>query len=106
MITCPSFAFFIPGETGRISPDSPLWHRPLSEDSAAFSKTIQAIGVASGPELTIGDYFTAARTFLEKGDCHLLSKALSVMAGRGAVTPSRRWNSSLKNMALSIILYG
>jgi hypothetical protein len=67
----PGFSFFVPGESGQISPESPLWQRPLSGASFDFSKNIQAPG-SRGPGLTpdrvplsIGEYFTAAKTFLE-----------------------------------------
>ncbi len=81
MIPRSSFLFFIPGEDGRISPDHDLWSLPLSGNSSGFSKDIQNRELVSKPGLTIGEYFTAARNFLEND--HLLENALSSMEGRG-----------------------
>jgi len=83
MSTGPSFIFYIPGETGPISIESPLWHLPLAGNSADFSKDFSAADAATGPGPTIGDYFTAARAFLEKKNSRLLEAALSVLAGKG-----------------------
>jgi len=83
MSTCPSFKFYIPGEKGPVSFESDLWHFPLSGNSGEFLKNVQAPGVVTGPEPTIGDYFSAARTFLEKENGQLLYAALSLMAGKG-----------------------
>lgn len=84
MIPHPSFLFFIPGEDGHISPDHDLWYLPLSGNSSGFLNTqntepSSGEGLTSG--LTIGEYFTAARIFLEND--HLLDRALSSMEGRG-----------------------
>lgn len=83
MSTCPSFKFYIPGAKGPVSCESDLWHFPLSGNSGEVLKNVQAPGVVTGPEPTIGDYFSAARTFLEKENCQLLARALSLMAGKG-----------------------
>lgn len=79
----PWFTFYIPGEKGAISFESDLWHLPLSGNSGDFLKNIQVPGVVTGPEPTIGDYFSAARIFLENENCQLLDAALSAMAGKG-----------------------
>jgi len=79
----PSFKFFIPGETGQISPGSPLWSMLLSGNCADFSKNVPITGRLPGSEPTIGDYFTAARAFLENGDCHVLETALSAITDKG-----------------------
>jgi hypothetical protein len=83
MSTCPSFKFYIPGAKGPVSFENDLWHLPLSGNSGEFLKKVQAPGVVTGPEPTIGDYFLAARTFLEKENGQLLATALSLMAGKG-----------------------
>ncbi|MCP4719139.1 MAG: hypothetical protein GY860_06750 [Desulfobacteraceae bacterium] len=83
MSISPSFSFFIPGEKGSISPGSPLWQLPLSGNYSGFSKNIQATDAVKESGLTIGDYFTAARTFLESKNCNLLASALSALAGKG-----------------------
>lgn len=83
MNTCPSFKFYIPGEKGPVSFESDLWHLPLSGNSGEFLKNIQAPGVVAGPEPTIGDYFSAARIFLERENGQVLATALSLMAGKG-----------------------
>ena len=51
--------------------------------SLDFSKNAPISGRSPGSEPTIGDYFTAARTFLENGDCHVLGTALSAIADKG-----------------------
>lgn len=79
----PGFKYFIPGEKGQILSESPLWSRLLSGNCADFSKTVPLPGRSPGAEPTIGDYFSAARTFLENGDCHVLEVALSAIAGKG-----------------------
>lgn len=81
----PCFSFFIPGQEGRITPDTALWHMPLSGNSSSFLNKGQPLGKDRGAEITIGDYFTAARTFLaasEAGGCALLEKSLSAMTGK------------------------
>ncbi|MCP3943876.1 MAG: hypothetical protein GY710_20685 [Desulfobacteraceae bacterium] len=82
MSPCPSYSFFIPGENCRLSPGSSLWHLPLSGNFSGFSKNVPALDFIRGPELTIGDYFTSARGFLEND--HLRAGALSVMAGEAS----------------------
>ena len=83
----PGFKYFIPGEKGQILSESPLWSRLLSGNCADFSKNGPIPGPipgrSPGAEPTIGDYFSAARTFLENGDCHVLEVALSAIAGKG-----------------------
>jgi hypothetical protein len=87
-VICPSFEFFIPGEKGQIFPDSPLGTLLLSGNCADFSNKIRGPGLSPGSEPTIGDYFSAARTFLENGDCHVLKAALSASVGKGQDFPS------------------
>ncbi len=87
MSISPSFSFFIPGEKGSIFPGSPLWQLPLSGNSSGFSKNIQVTDAVQESGLTIGDYFTAARTFLENKNCNLLAAALSDLAGKGENGP-------------------
>jgi hypothetical protein len=82
MSTCPLFKFFIPGHKGPLSPQSPLWQLPLSGKSADFLKNVQVPDIDAGPEWTIGDYFSAARSFLEAKNGQLLAAALSLMAGK------------------------
>ncbi len=77
----PCFSFFIPGEDDQVSPDSPLWHVPLAGNSSGFSKNVQAPDAARGSDLTIGDYFTAARAFLEND--LLLALSFSALAEKG-----------------------
>lgn len=79
----PCFKYFIPGEKGEISPDSSLWPRLLSGNCADFSKNGPIPGRSPEDEPTIGDYFRAARIFLENGDCHVLKLALSAIADKG-----------------------
>lgn len=80
----PCFSFFIPGEEGRINPDNSLWHLPLSGNSSGFlKKTPDSV---QGSDMTVGDYFTAARTFLaesEEGGCNILGAAFSAMTDKG-----------------------
>ncbi len=81
----PCFSFFIPGEETQITPDTDLWHRPLSGNSPGFLNKHLPPGRVTGAEMTIGDYFTAARIFLassEEGGYPLLGNALSAMAGQ------------------------
>ncbi len=76
-----SFLFFIPGEDGRITPGSSLWDLPLAGNSSGFSKNVQVLDAAQGSDLTIGDYFTAARAFLEND--HLLASSFFATAEKG-----------------------
>ena len=69
MIHCPDYSFFISGEERQIFPDNPLWQRPLSGNSSNFlpndlSKNIQTRPVTQISEITIGEYFIAAKNFL------------------------------------------
>ncbi|MBA3009766.1 MAG: hypothetical protein KKF12_12895 [Proteobacteria bacterium] len=79
----PVFSFYIPGEDGCIGPDSFLWQMPLSGKSSGFLKKGQGEKSVRGPVLTVGDYFTAAETFLQKADGRMLFEAFSAMAGKG-----------------------
>ncbi len=87
MSISPSFSFFIPGEKGGISTGSPLWQLPLSGNSSGFSKNIQVTDAVQESGLTIGDYFTAARIFLENKDCNILAVALSALADKAKNDP-------------------
>jgi hypothetical protein len=93
MTHCPGFSFFISGEEIEIFPDNPLWHLPLSGNLPGFlkndvSKKTQVKSVVKTSDITIGEYLTAARTFLTKyedgQDCHLLSSSFAkITKGRG-----------------------
>jgi len=94
----PFFSFFIPGEDDRISPDSSLWRMPLSGNSSDFLKNVQNADTAKKSALTIGDYFTAARIFLEND--HRLESALCAMTDKG-------WEDlSIKEVELSLEKHG
>ncbi len=100
MSTCPSFKFYIPGEKGPVSFESNLWHLPLSGNASELLETVKVPGVGTGPEPTIGDYFSAARTFLEEENSQLLAAALSLLAGKGGE------NDPIQEVALFLEKHG
>ncbi len=71
----PSFRYLIGGAEEEVVPGSPLWESPLPMDRHHFQDGGKS--VPAPIDFTHGDYFTAARRFLEEDGYSLLSKALT-----------------------------
>lgn len=99
MTFCPDCSFFISGEERQISPDNPLWQRPLSGNSLDFFKNhlsknvqtnpvqispVQTNPIAQASEITIGEYLKAAENFLTRpaygGGSNILASAFAGIA--------------------------
>ncbi len=76
MMKAPLFRFFISGEKKEVSMDSDLWKLLLLGDKAWVSESKSSNKTSSSLDITIGDYFIAARKFLSRNDFSLLKKGL------------------------------
>lgn len=93
----PNFQYLLPGECRPVSETSPIWDTPLPADRH-WGETSP-----TGPHPvhpTYGDLFTAARTFFESDQFHLLAKAVSSQEARH-ISPSEIWQ-----IDISLIKHG
>lgn len=71
----PTFQYAIGGKQQPISPNSAIWGTPLPSNRHHFSK--YSAKTSPKTSLTHGDYFKAARSFLEQNQFEVLTTALS-----------------------------
>ncbi|MCF6246754.1 MAG: hypothetical protein L3J69_05265, partial [Desulfobacula sp.] len=70
---------FISGKEKEVSTDSDLWKLLLLGDKAWVSKQRFSKDMECRFDITIGDYFTAARHFLSENDFHILRMGLNAL---------------------------
>jgi hypothetical protein len=72
-------SFHMPGLTRPVVPGTKLWNTPLSPGTAARQ---------TGGQMTVGDYFQAARSFLTQDQGSRLCRAIKALAGECGPVPA------------------
>ena len=80
------FAFFVSGEENQVFPGSNLWEVPLSGKNTENFCNISSKNISKSQEITIGDYFSAARQFLSENDFLKLRSGLEIFFKRPVPT--------------------
>ncbi len=92
------FIFGLSPAEPAVTPDSDLWRTPLPTGRHAFSRTSKNESLEDG--VTYGDYFSAARHFLEQNNAALLCAAVCAKTGE-TVTPA-----DLEQVAVYLVKHG
>lgn len=93
----PRFQYFLPGVHQPVSADMDAWHTALPLDRHAAR---QPASVRPDAGWTHGDYFTAARTFLERDGYGVVLRAVSHRLGRPAAA------DDISDIRITIIKHG
>lgn len=80
--------FFISGEDKQVFPGSRLWDLPLSGKTIDPCRDMSSNSGTECPDITIGDYFTAAGQFLAKNNFSMLMSGLAAVS-HDPVQPDR-----------------
>jgi len=93
----PVFHYYLPGTPQPLSAASSAWEAPLPVDrhSAQFPSPEK-----TASDLTLGDYFTAARRFLEANEFATLAEAVAGRRGRSAL------KEGLREIHITLIKHG
>ncbi|WP_022667228.1 hypothetical protein [Desulfospira joergensenii] len=97
MIQSPECSFYISGNNQEILPGSPLWALPLSGRISQYDPSVQSQNSDIPGDLTIGDYFSACRTFLSADKGRILYSALS---------QTSQGKKGIKKISLFLIKHG